>query len=339
VKYFITGHTGFKGAWLGALLAEAGQDLYGLSLDPEPGSLFETAAIGSMFAGDFRGDVRDERATRALIARTEPDVILHLAAQSLVRDSYERPRWTIETNVMGSLSVLEAASATPTVGALVMVTTDKVYRNVGQVHGYVESDALGGHDPYSASKAMADILVTSWVSSFGGPPTGIARAGNVIGGGDVSKDRLMPDLLRSFQSNSPALLRYPQAVRPWQHVLDCLSGYVLLADTLKDGGGVGSWNFGPPAESLRTVSEVADLAASIWGSEASWSVEAGSHPHEADLLTLDASRAREELSWKDRLSFEQTVGWTVEWSKRVASGESPLAVTLKQISAFHEFSA
>ena len=336
MKFFITGHTGFKGAWLSAMLSESGHELYGLSLDPEPGSLFDRAGLGSMFAQDLRGDIRDAELTKRAIFEAQPDAVIHLAAQPLVRDSYARPRWTMETNVMGSLSVLEGVSDTASVRGLVMVTTDKVYRNVNQSSGYVESDALGGHDPYSASKAMADLLISSWVSSFGGPPTATARAGNVIGGGDVSKDRLMPDLLRSFEFGAPAEIRYPNAVRPWQHVLDCLNGYWLLMKSLELGEGTGSWNFGPSADSFRTVSELADLASAAWGAEASWVQEPGEHLHEAELLTLDASRARGELGWRDRLTFEQAVEWTVEWTKRVGAGESPREVTIRQIANFRE---
>ena len=338
MKYFITGHTGFKGAWLSAMLSESGHELYGLSLDPEPGSLFDRAGLGSMFAQDLRGDIRDAELTKRAILEAEPDAVIHLAAQPLVRDSYARPRWTMETNVMGSLSVLEGVSDTASVRGLVMVTTDKVYRNVNQSSGYVESDALGGHDPYSASKAMADLLVSSWVSSFGGPPTATARAGNVIGGGDVSKDRLLPDLLRSFGFGAPAEIRYPNAVRPWQHVLDCLNGYVLLSQALMAGNALGAWNFGPMDDHLRTVAEVADLAAVAWGDGASWRTELGQHPHEASLLTLDATRAREELSWADRLSFDESVRWTVEWTKRVRAGEPPLKVMLDQFGEFERLS-
>jgi CDP-glucose 4,6-dehydratase len=257
-----------------------------------------------------------------------------MAAQPLVRASYVDPRWTMETNVMGTLSVMEAIAAAQSVRAAVIVTTDKVYRNVGQSAGYVESDALGGHDPYSASKAMADILVSSWVASFPGSSIAIARAGNVIGGGDVSMDRLMPDLLRAFALGEPALLRYPDAVRPWQHVLDCLNGYVLLVDALLEGSGDGAWNFGPDPDSFRTVRDTADLAASVWGDGARWVVDGHEHPHEAGLLTLDATRARRELGWHDVLSFDQAVKWTVDWSRRVQAGERALDVTLDQIEEY-----
>jgi len=334
----ITGHTGFKGAWLSVLLERSGHQVSGLSLEPLPHSLFDSAKLTDHLSSDLRVDINDSNSTVAAIALLKPDFIFHLAAQPLVRASYEEPRLTFETNSLGTLSVLEGAGAAESVQGLVVVTTDKVYRNVGQAHGYVESDCLGGHDPYSASKAMADILTTSWISSFGGPRTAIARAGNVIGGGDVSTDRLFPDLMRAFVAGRSAQLRHPLAVRPWQHVLDCLNGYVMLAEsimaTLDQGADAGAWNFGPDSEAFRTVGEAADLAAAAWGPGASWEVDSGSHPHEAHMLTLDATKAKTELGWHDRLSFEDAVRWTVDWHKKVEAGESALEVTLAQIEAF-----
>ena len=330
----VTGHTGFKGAWLTLLLQRRGHLVSGIALDPEPGCLFEVASMSGSLAHDLRCDVRDGQAIVDLVSDVAPDVVIHMAAQPLVRASYADPRWTMETNVMGTLSVLEAVAATESVRAALVVTTDKVYRNVGQAAGYVEGDALGGRDPYSASKAMADILVASWVDSFGGCPIAIARAGNVIGGGDVSSDRLLPDLLRAFAATEPARLRYPDAVRPWQHVLDCLHGYLLLVDMLLDGGGAGAWNFGPDPDAFRTVAETADLAARVWGPGASWTNDRGEHLHEEALLTLDASRARRELGWHDVLGFEEAVTWTVDWARRVRAGEQARDVTLEQIDAY-----
>jgi CDP-glucose 4,6-dehydratase len=335
VHYLVTGHTGFKGSWLSLLLLQRGHQVSGLALDPEPGSLFELTGLSADLAHDLRCDVRDAESVADVMADVGPDVVIHMAAQPLVRTSYADPRWTMETNVMGTLSVLEGVAATESVRAALMVTTDKVYRNVGQTAGYLEDDAIGGHDPYSASKAMADILITSWTASFPGCPTAIARAGNVIGGGDVSTDRLLPDLLRAFASGEPARLRFPDAVRPWQHVLDCLNGYLLLVDALLDGDGAGAWNFGPDPEAFRTVGDTADLAARVWGQGVEWISDAGEHPHEAALLTLDASRARRELGWHDALDFEQAVSWTVDWARRVAAGESAREVTLAQIDV-HE---
>ena len=338
MHYLITGHTGFKGAWLSLILERAGHKVSGLSLDPVEGALFLSTGTESRMTRDFRININDAPSVAVAVNELNPDFIMHLAAQPLVRLSYSEPRGTFETNSIGTLSVLEAMSLAPSVKGGIVVTTDKVYKNIGQSHGYVESDALGGHDPYSASKAMADILTSSWISSFGGPRTAIARAGNVIGGGDVSPDRLFPDLMRSFIAGAPAQLRNPLAVRPWQHVLDCLNGYVMLADsimaTLDQGADAGAWNFGPDPDAFRTVGEAADLAASVWGPGASWELDKGSHPHEAHMLTLDATKAKSELGWRDRLSFEDAVRWTVDWHKRVEAGESALDVTLSQIEAF-----
>ena len=338
MHFLVSGNTGFKGAWLSLLLQRSGHTVSGLALDPLPGSMFSLSGVDAFLKNDFRTDINDAQAVAVAIKESAPDFVFHLAAQPLVRLSYAEPRKTYETNAIGTLSVLEAMAAPPSVKGGIVVTTDKVYKNVGQAHGYVEGDALGGHDPYSASKAMADILTTSWISSFGGPRTAIARAGNVIGGGDVSADRLFPDLMRSFSSGTPAQLRNPLAVRPWQHVLDCLHGYVMLAEsimaTLDQGADAGAWNFGPDSEAFRTVGEAADLAAAVWGPGASWEVDSGSHPHEAHMLTLDATKAKTELGWHDRLSFEDAVRWTVDWHKKVEAGESALEVTLAQIEAF-----
>lgn len=329
----VTGHTGFKGAWLCHMLLSRGHQVSGLALDPEPGSLFDRSDLGSRLEHDVRCDIRDGEATVAAIADISADAVVHMAAQPLVRTSYVQPRWTLETNVMGTLSVLEGVSASDTVQAALMVTTDKVYRNIGQRAGYVEDDPLGGHDPYSASKAMADVLVSSWTASFPGCPVAVARAGNVIGGGDVSADRLLPDLVRAFAAGRPATLRYPDAVRPWQHVLDCLSGYLLLLDALLAGGGTGAWNFGPDPDSFRTVGQAADVAARAWGPGASWTTDPAEHPHEATLLTLDATRARRELGWHDRLDFEAAIDWTIEWERQVADGKHARDITVDQIAA------
>ena len=334
MHYLVTGHTGFKGSWLAMLLVERGHTVSGLALDPVAGGLFETAGVAGVVAHDLRVDIRDATATANALAEVSPDVVLHLAAQPLVRESYRDPRTTFETNVMGTLNVLEAVHATPSVKAHVVITTDKVYRNVNQVAGYVESDPLGGHDPYSSSKAMADLLVQSWVASFGGVPTAVARAGNVIGGGDVSKDRLLPDLLDSFANGTEASIRFPDAVRPWQHVLDCLNGYLVLADAVLDGSGTGEWNFGPGPESFVTVRGLADLAANYYGDGAAWSAVPGENPHEATLLALDASKAEAELGWYNRLGFADSVEWTVDWQKAVLAGASAADVTRRQIAAF-----
>lgn len=334
MHYLITGHTGFKGPWLLLLLLGRGHQVSGLALDPPDGSLFERANLADHLLNDYRVDIRDAAATASAIQAAAPDVVVHMAAQSLVRESYREPRFTYETNAMGTMNVLEAVRATPSVRAHVVITTDKVYRNVDQEAGYVETDPLGGDDPYSASKAMADLLTQSWIRSFPGCPTAIARGGNVIGGGDVSHERLMPDLVRAYASGQAPLLRFPKAVRPWQHVLDCLNGYLTIADALLGGTGLGQWNIGPGRDSFVEVGQVAGLAAELWGGGAHWDRQPGEHPHEANLLALDATKAQAELGWRNRLGFREAVSWTIEWERRVHDGADPLAVTTEQIAAF-----
>ncbi len=255
------------------LLLSRGHRVSGLALDPAERSLFKRAGLADQLVSDFRVDIRDAEATAAAVSTAAPDVVVHMAAQSLVRESYRDPRYTYETNAIGTLNVLEAVAATPSVRAHVVVTTDKVYRNVDQEAGYVETDPLGGDDPYSASKAMADLLAQSWIRSFPGCPTAIARAGNVIGGGDVSRDRLLPDLVAAYAHGQAPRLRFPRAVRPWQHVLDCLNGYLTLADALLAGSGPGQWNFGPGRDSFVEVGQVATLAAELWGGGAHWELD------------------------------------------------------------------
>lgn len=337
MRYFVTGHTGFKGAWLVLALHQRGHQISGLALDPLPRSVYELARVGELMADDVRADVRDAAAVRAAIADAAPDVVLHLAAQPLVRASYRDPRFTYETNVLGTYNVLEAVQVTPSVRAQVVVTTDKVYRNSGQAEGYREADPLGGHDPYSASKAAADLVTQSWIASSGAVvPTAIGRAGNVIGGGDVSPERLMVDLMAAYAAGAPTVLRNPNAVRPWQHVLDCLHGYLLLVDALLAGRAAGeAYNFGPPAASCVTVGEVADGVAARWGNGATWRYDReGMNPREALLLTLDAGKAQEELGWQNLLGLEKTLDLTVEWARRVATGEDARSVTLAQIAEF-----
>ena len=334
MHYLVTGHTGFKGAWLTLLLAEAGHEVSGVALDPLPGALFERMRGQELLREDVRLDIRDSNGLRQAVQRIAPDVVVHLAAQPLVRESYRDPRGTIDTNVWGTINVLEATGETDSVQGTLIVTTDKVYRNDGRAIGYVEQDPLGGHDPYSVSKAMADLAVQSWRATYPGAPVGIARAGNVIGGGDVSAERLLPDLLAGFSSGQAVNVRFPDAIRPWQHVLDCLNGYQLLVDHMLTSGAEGEWNFGPEPEGFQTVADVADAAARLWGSDAAWQGDSRQHPAEAATLTLNATKAREGLGWHDRLDTERAIGWTVEWEKAVQSGGDPREVALRQIAQF-----
>ncbi len=335
MHYLVTGHTGFKGSWLALWLAARGHTVSGISLDPLAGSLFERADVKSQMHEDLRIDIRDDASVVDAITSLAPDVVIHLAAQPLVRESYLDPRTTFTTNVIGTLNVLAAVAATSSVKANLIITTDKVYRNLDQEAGYVESDALGGSDPYSSSKAMADILTQSWVKSFPGAPTAIARGGNVIGGGDVSRDRLLPDLLRSFEAGEVTGIRFPAAVRPWQHVLDCLAGYLDLVEALLEGRGVGQWNIGPGRESFVAVRSVADDAVALWGKGVSWKDTSDpSNPHEANLLALDATKARRELGWENKLRYPESLEWTIDWQRRVLSGERAREVSLSQIERF-----
>jgi CDP-glucose 4,6-dehydratase len=339
LHYLVTGHTGFKGSWLALLLRSRGHEISGLALDPVAGSLFERAEVAHELANDLRVDVRDREAVARTLSRCSPDVVIHMAAQPLVRESLNKPRLTFETNVLGTLSVLEAVSATPSVRAHVVVTTDKVYRNVGQSAGYREDAPLGGSDPYSASKAMAELVTQSWVESFSPCPTATARAGNVIGGGDVSRDRLLPDLLAGLQDGVAPLIRYPDAVRPWQHVLDAVNGYIVLADALLAGAVAGeSWNFGPDPAGFASVREVADRVVELWGDGATWRKDAQHQPAEAQQLTLDATKAMSRLGWQPKLSLAQAIEWTVDWSRRAIT-EPASTVTRQQVAAFESWGA
>ena len=334
MHFLITGHTGFKGAWLSMLLHERGHEVSGVSLEPEIDALFSRANIGEFLEKDVRCDIRESAKLLSHFKEINPDVVIHLAAQALVRVSYEQPKDTFETNVFGTLNVLNASQEIRDLKAQLIITTDKVYKNISKTAGYLETDALGGQDPYSASKAMADIATQSWLSSFENPTTAIARAGNVIGGGDVCADRLIPDLISSYSSGLVPKLRAPNSVRPWQHVLDCLNGYLMLVDAVIQKNADGAWNFGPDEKQSKTVADVANIAGAIWGVEKSWENDLGNHPHEAAMLMLNSNKARADLGWSDKLSFEESVKWTINWYKNVSAGSDPLEETLKNIREF-----
>jgi CDP-glucose 4,6-dehydratase len=334
MHFLITGHTGFKGAWLSLILHQRGHRVSGISLPPEIGSLFEGADIGKHLENDIHCDIRDSTKLTSYFKKINPDVVIHLAAQALVRESYRNPFDTFETNVSGTLNVLQASKQINHLKAQLIITTDKVYKNLNKSSGYVETEALGGQDPYSASKAMADIATQSWVSSFENAPTAIARAGNVLGGGDVCADRLIPDLIHSYSSGTTPKLRAPNSVRPWQHVLDCLNGYLTLVDAIIENKAGGAWNFGPDENQSKTVADVANIVAKVWGVEKSWENDSGTHPHEASMLILNSNKARTNLGWSDKLSFEETIEWTTNWYKNVKSGKDPLEETLKNIRDF-----
>lgn len=319
-RVLVTGHSGFKGAWLSLWLARLGACPLGLSLPAQDLDEEERLAILHGRVTGVACDLRDAQATREALARLAPEIVLHLAAQPLVRESYLDPRLTFETNVMGTLNLLEAVRAQPSVQSVLIATTDKCYENRDWSWPYREVDALGGHDPYSASKACTELLAASWRSSFALSPSrriaiATARAGNVIGGGDWALDRLVPDAIRAFARSEPVIARNPAATRPWQHVLDALCGYLLLAERLNadPAGFAEAWNFGPDAGAERPVSAVLDSLGLLWGDGACWRHEATPGPHEAGRLALDSSKARQRLGWRPRLDFEAAMALTARW--------------------------
>ena len=334
MHFLITGHTGFKGTWLSLLLVERGHSVSGISLDPAENSLFTRVNAVKYLKNDLRCDIRESKELNTHFKELNPDVVVHLAAQALVRESYRNPIETFETNAMGTLNVLKASQQIMDLKAQLIITTDKVYKNLEKKTGYIETDALGGTDPYSASKAMADIATQSWLTSFENPPTAIVRAGNVIGGGDVCADRLIPDLVSSFSSGISPRLRSPESIRPWQHVLDCLNGYLMLTDSVIKGNANGAWNFGPDVDQSKSVADVATFAGALWGREEKWEIDLGNHPHEASLLLLDSSKARKELGWSDKLNFEESIQWTIDWYKNVYNGADPFEEVLRNIRKF-----
>lgn len=339
----VTGHTGFKGSWLSLWLHDLGAKVVGAALPPETEpSLFDVAGI-SRFVDHNLIDVRDQAAVHALVRRVEPEIVFHLAAQSLVRRSYAAPVETFMTNVMGTAHVLDAVRDVPSVKAVVVVTSDKCYENHEWPYGYRESDAMGGADPYSASKGAAEVVTGSFRRSFFGKPgaaqIGSGRAGNVVGGGDWSQDRLIPDIVRAVMKDEPVVIRNPGATRPWQHVLEPLYGYMLLAGRmLKDGPAFAEgWNFGPDSSSIVPVRELAGLLASAWGKGAP-RFEFGTplpQPHEAHTLSLDISKARSRLNWRPKLTLSDTVSLTVDWYKaQLAGGKAMEVVTRQQINGY-----
>ncbi len=317
-RVMLTGHTGFKGSWLLVLLDRLGAHVTGLALTPDSTpSMFELIG-GASLCDHHVVDIQDAPAVEAIFARAAPEIVLHLAAQPLVRASYADPLGTFRTNVMGTAHVLEACRKAPSVSTILSVTTDKCYANDGRTEGYREDAPLGGHDPYSNSKACAELVSACWRDSFlaeRGAGLATARAGNVIGGGDWSADRLVPDAIRAFSAGRALEIRNPDAVRPWQHVLEPLNGYLLLAEALAADPArfACGWNFGPTPADMASVRDVVDLLARHWGAEQQWEKQAGDHPHEAAMLTLDSSAAADALAWRPRLSLDRTLGLTSDW--------------------------
>ncbi len=333
-RVFITGHSGFKGAWLCLWLKKLGADIWGFSL-PE-GAPFSNFCGFQPDVPHTPGDVRDYAALLKAMQKAKPEIIFHLAAQPLVRLSYLEPLLTFETNVMGTANVLEAARNAGGVRAALLVATDKCYENREWPWPYRENDRLGGHDPYSASKACAELLAASFRASYFDEDKGMglatARAGNVIGGGDWSADRLVPDIVRAFMAGRSPNIRSPKAIRPWQHVLEPISGYLNLAEKLYDGHDFAeAWNFGPQDGDAQTVEWMMRRFAEAWGRETAWTLDEGPQPHETELLRLDSSKSRQKLGWKPILSPVETLRLTADWYRRVAEGYDPLKLSEEQL--------
>ncbi|WP_010254901.1 CDP-glucose 4,6-dehydratase [Treponema primitia] len=311
-KVFITGHTGFKGTWLCRTLLAAGAELTGYALEPPTSpSLYEQTGTGKEIHSRT-GDVRDREALVQAVQETKPDILFHLAAQPLVRLSYREPALTYETNVLGTVNVLEALRLTPGIRSFVNVTTDKVYENKEWLWGYRENETLNGYDPYSNSKSCSELVTASYRNAFflaaDTPAVSTARSGNVIGGGDYAEDRIIPDCIRAVQSGKKVVLRNPHSVRPYQHVLECLSGYLLLAEKqYTDKAMEGAYNFGPDDNSCVTTGELAALFCAAWGQGAAWEVQGDGGPHEANFLKLDCAKAKAVLGWKSRWDIKTTV--------------------------------
>ncbi|WP_312939843.1 CDP-glucose 4,6-dehydratase [Stutzerimonas balearica] len=338
-RVLLTGHTGFKGGWLALWLQELGAEVYGYALPaPVEPSLWQVARLAERVPGTL-ADIRDAQRVAEVVAAFRPEVVLHLAAQPLVRESYRVPADTYATNVMGTVNLLDALGRSDSVRAVLVVTSDKCYENREWLWPYRESDGLGGHDPYSSSKACVELLCASWRESFlreSGVALATARAGNVIGGGDWSVDRLLPDILRAWQAGQSLTLRFPQAVRPWQHVLEPLHGYLRLAQALVEQGQAvaSAWNFGPDNEGLVSVGELVQRLAQYWPGRAPWTVEATGQPHEAGLLALDSSQARARLGWRPLWTLQQAIERTLDWHQAWQAGEDMQTFSRTQIAAY-----
>lgn len=343
-RVLLTGHTGFKGAWLSLWLQHLGAEVHGYALSPvtDP-SLFEVASV----AGGMRStiaDIRDRVQLEACMVDAQPEIVFHLAAQPIVRLSYEEPVETFATNVMGTVHLLDSVRRVASVRAVINVTSDKCYENREWDRGYIETDALGGFDPYSSSKGCVELATAAYRNSFFSPlahakhgvGVATARAGNVIGGGDWSRDRLVPDIIRSIEAGSAVRIRNPLSTRPWQHVLEPLSGYMLLAEQLVKNGATfaEAWNFGPVEQDARPVEWVVRQLVEQWGGGATWQKDAGEHPHEARFLKLDITKARERLGWQPRWGLPECIERIVEWYQARARGADMRATSIRQIEEF-----
>lgn len=344
-RVFLTGHTGFKGSWLSLWLQSLGAELTGFALAPptQP-SLFEEADVAEGMTS-FIGDIRDLPALQQALQRAKPEIVIHMAAQALVRYSYDNPVETYATNVMGTVHLLEAVRHSPGVKAMVIVTSDKCYENREWIWGYRENEPMGGYDPYSNSKGCAELVIAAYRNSYFNPAKhgehGLAiasgRAGNVIGGGDWAADRLIPDILRAIEAAQPVQIRSPHAIRPWQHVLEPLSGYLELAEKLYTEGPVYAegWNFGPNDEEAKPVEWIVEQLTTQWGEGASWQVDSKPQPHEAHYLKLDCSKAKARLDWHPRWDLATSLESIIQWHKAMRAGSDMKMFTCKQIAAYH----
>jgi CDP-glucose 4,6-dehydratase len=347
-KVFVTGHTGFKGSWLCLWLASMGAEVTGYALQPPTNpSLYELGQIGSMVRSVI-ADIRDKDFLARMLIEAEPDIVIHMAAQPLVRASYDAPAATFETNVMGTVHLLEAVKHAAACGiqikAVINVTSDKCYENKERLYGYRENDGLGGNDPYSNSKACSELVTASYRHSFFHPDNyhhhhvalATARAGNVIGGGDWASERLIPDCIRAFLREDAVNIRNPQAVRPWQHVLEPLSGYLMLAQRLYEAGPAYTegWNFGPDDDDAISVRRVVDALCKKWGENAGCKFDTDHHPHEAHILKLDCTKAKLQLGWKPRWNLDKALDKVVEWNKAYKLGEDIRSVCFRQLNEY-----
>lgn len=344
-KVFLTGHTGFKGSWLSLWLASMGAEVTGYALAPNTDpSLYDVLSIGSLIKKSHIADIRNLATLRDAITEVKPDIVIHMAAQPLVRHSYAYPVETYETNVMGTVHLLDSLRSMDSVRATVIVTTDKCYENTEREEGYREGEPMGGHDPYSNSKGCAELVTAAYRHSYFSEANyqahrhaiASARAGNVIGGGDWSEDRLIPDAIKAFENHQVLSIRNPLATRPWQHVLEPLSGYLVLAQALHQNGPkyMGAWNFGPRSQDAKPVKEVVDLLISKWGSPAAWEQDAGAHPYEAHSLKLNISKARDQLGWSPKWSLDLAIDQIASWQQAYQSKRDMKAVTLTQIQSY-----
>jgi CDP-glucose 4,6-dehydratase len=340
-RVFVTGQTGFKGGWLCLWLSMLGAKVGGYALEPDhPQGIYCQAQVSASMDSVY-GDILDVPSLQRALARHQPELVIHMAAQPLVRESYRNPADTFAVNTMGTVNVLEAMRHTPSVKACLVITTDKCYENRNNREGYTEADRLGGHDPYSASKACAELVVASYRDSFFAPAgIGIAtaRAGNVIGGGDWATDRLIPDVMRGLFNQTPVQIRYPEAIRPWQHVLEALSGYLKLSRALYENPQEYSdaWNFAPTLADAQPVSHLIQHIAQAWPEPLQWELNTDDQPHETAILTLNATKANDRLDWHPRLGLEEALRYTVEWYRALFQQQDMRGVTQAQIRCYQQ---